>query len=190
MLHLATFQHSPSCVPVVLLNSCYLLFHTTTAIPHTLLQGRTSIFVAHRLSTVVGCDRILVLAEGRVVEQGSHAVLLEQGGVYAGRYTAYLCLYLVCEHCSKRQLLSKSGHFLAAGMSLRSRFLPRCAVSLMQTRPRCHAMPCCAVLRFLKQTCGVLRLRTAPAVVMTAWQMRQSQTQCWWSRCLHLVGVP
>jgi ABC-type transport system involved in cytochrome bd biosynthesis fused ATPase/permease subunit len=46
------------------------------------LQGRTSIFVAHRLSTVAGCDRILVLSEGRLVEQGSHAQLIAAGGVY------------------------------------------------------------------------------------------------------------
>eukprot|EP00882_Tetradesmus_deserticola_P028279 GHRQ01031499.1.p1 GENE.GHRQ01031499.1~~GHRQ01031499.1.p1 ORF type:complete len:161 (+),score=69.01 GHRQ01031499.1:756-1238(+) len=47
-----------------------------------LARGRTSIFVAHRLSTVAGCDRILVLSEGRLVEQGSHAQLLAAGGVY------------------------------------------------------------------------------------------------------------
>jgi ABC-type sugar transport system ATPase subunit len=46
------------------------------------LKGRTSIFVAHRLSTVAGCDRILVLSEGRLVEQGSHAQLIAAGGVY------------------------------------------------------------------------------------------------------------
>jgi ABC-type multidrug transport system ATPase subunit len=52
------------------------------------MQGRTSIFVAHRLSTVAGCDRILVLSEGRLVEQGSHAQLLAAGGVYADMWRA------------------------------------------------------------------------------------------------------
>ncbi|KAF8062057.1 ATM1 [Scenedesmus sp. PABB004] len=53
-----------------------------------LARGRTSIFVAHRLSTVAGCDRILVLSEGRLVEQGSHGALLAAGGVYADMWRA------------------------------------------------------------------------------------------------------
>ncbi len=48
-----------------------------------LMQGRTTLIMAHRLSSVVGCDRILVLDQGRVAEQGSHAQLIEGGGVYA-----------------------------------------------------------------------------------------------------------
>uniref|UniRef100_A0A8C6Z572 ATP-binding cassette sub-family B member 6 n=1 Tax=Nothoprocta perdicaria TaxID=30464 RepID=A0A8C6Z572_NOTPE len=47
---------------------------------------RTSIVVAHRLSTVVGADQILVLKEGRVVERGRHEELLQKGGVYASMW--------------------------------------------------------------------------------------------------------
>ena len=46
-------------------------------------RGRTSLVIAHRLSTIVDADRIVVMEEGRVVETGSHAQLLAQGGRYA-----------------------------------------------------------------------------------------------------------
>jgi ATP-binding cassette subfamily B multidrug efflux pump len=49
---------------------------------HRMMKGRTALVVAHRLSTVMGADKILVFHEGRLVEQGSHVVLYEKGGVY------------------------------------------------------------------------------------------------------------
>jgi ATP-binding cassette subfamily B protein len=47
------------------------------------LSGRTSIVIAHRLSTVVEADEIVVLDDGRIVERGRHAQLRDAGGLYA-----------------------------------------------------------------------------------------------------------
>jgi ATP-binding cassette, subfamily B, bacterial len=52
----------------------------------TALAGRTALVIAHRLSTVRAADRILVVEDGRIVERGTHAELLEAGGRYADLY--------------------------------------------------------------------------------------------------------
>jgi ATP-binding cassette subfamily B protein len=48
-----------------------------------LMEGRTTLVIAHRLATVLGCDRILVMEHGRIVEEGNHATLVAKGGLYA-----------------------------------------------------------------------------------------------------------
>ena len=53
-----------------------------------LMQGKTSFVVAHRLSTIMSADVILVMREGNIVEQGTHAELMEKGGFYSTLYNS------------------------------------------------------------------------------------------------------
>lgn len=55
-----------------------------------MMQGRTSFVVAHRLSTIKNSDLILVMKDGSIIEQGTHAALMEQSGFYAALYNSRL----------------------------------------------------------------------------------------------------
>lgn len=68
------------------------------------LRGRTSVVVSHRVSAVMGADRIVVLEGGRVVETGTHAELLQRGGAYA----ALLHRQLLAEDVEEEGALARS----------------------------------------------------------------------------------
>ncbi len=54
-----------------------------------IMADRTAIIIAHRLSTVRSADRIIVLRQGRIIEEGSHHALMAAGGHYAELYDTY-----------------------------------------------------------------------------------------------------
>ncbi|MFO0752092.1 MAG: ABC transporter ATP-binding protein [Thermodesulfovibrionales bacterium] len=62
-----------------------------------LVRGRTTFVIAHRLSTVVGADRILVLKDGRIIENGTHHKLMNMGGYYASLVQRQTCGLLLSE---------------------------------------------------------------------------------------------
>jgi ATP-binding cassette subfamily B protein len=68
------------------------------------LRGRTSVIVSHRVSAVMGADRIVVLEDGRVVETGTHAELLQRGGAYA----SLLHRQLLAEDVAEEGALARS----------------------------------------------------------------------------------
>jgi ATP-binding cassette subfamily B protein len=72
-----------------------------------ILQNSTSILIAHRLSTVRAADRIIVMEKGRIIQEGNHASLLEQGGHYAMLYNTYFRHQSLAYVEQARELLKK-----------------------------------------------------------------------------------
>ena len=60
----------------------------------SLMQGKTTLVIAHRLSTLLHMDRILVFEQGKIVADGRHADLLAQGGLYKSLWTAQVAGFL------------------------------------------------------------------------------------------------
>ena len=58
----------------------------------TMMEGRTSFIVAHRLSTIQNADVILVMKDGHIIEQGNHEQLLAKGGFYAQLYNSQFAI--------------------------------------------------------------------------------------------------
>jgi ATP-binding cassette subfamily B multidrug efflux pump len=50
---------------------------------YRLMEGKTVVAIAHRLSTIAAMDRLVVLDQGRIIEEGDHETLLKRGGLYA-----------------------------------------------------------------------------------------------------------
>ena len=71
-----------------------------------IMEGRSSIIIAHRLSTVKSADRIIVLQQGHIIEEGSHRQLLNQGGHYAELYDTYF------RHQSLKYINREETHYL------------------------------------------------------------------------------
>jgi len=80
---------------------CLILDEATSAVdPQTeriiaealgrLSRGRTTLSIAHRLSTAESADSVLVFDRGKIVERGAHSELIERGGVYAALYRSWL----------------------------------------------------------------------------------------------------
>ena len=67
---------------------------------YNLMEGKTVIAIAHRLSTIAEMDRLIVMDEGRIIEQGTHAALLEKGGLYAKLWTRQSGGFLFAEEAA------------------------------------------------------------------------------------------
>ena len=66
-----------------------------------LMQGKTVLAIAHRLSTIAALDRLIVMDQGRIVEQGSHSDLVSQGGLYSELWARQSGGFLAAEEAAQ-----------------------------------------------------------------------------------------
>jgi ATP-binding cassette subfamily B protein len=66
----------------------------------TALSGRTALVIAHRLATIREADRILVISDGRIAEEGTHTELLDRDGLYAELYRTQFAPQRDTEHAA------------------------------------------------------------------------------------------
>jgi ATP-binding cassette subfamily B multidrug efflux pump len=83
---------------------------------YRLMEGKTVVAIAHRLSTIAAMDRLVVMDKGRIVEEGDHASLLAQGGLYA-RLWAHQSGGFLGEEVDEDEAAraAMAGHRVAAG---------------------------------------------------------------------------
>jgi len=85
-------------------------------------RDRTTLVIAHRLSTVVHADNIIVLEKGKILEQGTHASLLEQGGLYAGMW-------------ERQRQADEAREKLASALGAEAGLLPETPLSTRRSEP-------------------------------------------------------
>ncbi len=81
------------------------------------MQGRTTLIIAHRLATILKADRILVMENGRIVEEGTHRGLVRQGGVYAR--LAKLQFEAGAPRWTRRRVATRQRHIRKSSKTLR-----------------------------------------------------------------------
>ena len=81
---------------------------------YRLMEGKTVIAIAHRLSTIAAMDRLIVMDQGRIVEEGRHEALVDAGGIYAQLWRRQSGGFIDCEPDASPEVTSEAGSPLAS----------------------------------------------------------------------------